>query len=409
MKRYFYSSVFALIAGIVAMMSLEASASPKILPKIVNSGNASATGGNGGNATGKGAQAGNGGSAAAKAGSVTLPKSGQIINSGNASATGGNGGNAKGNGAKGGSGGDAIAVGGNIGPKVDKIVDPVKKIQPKKVIPIDPGIGNGKGTTAGGGGGGAAKAGDANAKGGNGGNATGPGAKGGNGGDAIAVSGNGNTVINGNNNTIIGKQVNNNISVSIGGGRFGGFGGGVVTGGGAFASGGFGGDGVIAGSPGIAVASTPSETVITTDGTPAIARGQDGQDNVGDGEKESVFTRRFLKVKNDSDEPMKVFVQYRGMDDKKWAWFPVDPSEAKDALVYDLKPGQEMYLMHKESKLSASRVRIWGEAESQNWLDFRDQDLWVVPEMDQRGEHRYLSTEMKTFTFVFPKQTKESK
>jgi hypothetical protein len=23
--------------------------------------------------------------------------------------------------------------------------------------------------------------------------------------------------------------------------------------------------------------------------------------------------------------------------------------------------------------------------------------------MDQRGEHRYLATEMKTFTFVFPK------
>jgi len=106
---------------------------------------------------------------------------------------------------------------------------------------------------------------------------------------------------------------------------------------------------------------------------------------------------------------MKVFVQFRGLDDKKWSWIPADPNDSKDALVYDLKAGQEMFLEHKGSKLSASRVRIWGVAESQTWFDFRDQDLWVVPEMDQRGEHRYLATEMKTFTFVFPKKVSESK
>ena len=395
MKRYYYLSVFTLVAGIAAMLSLDAAASPKILvppPKVVNSGNATAKGGNGGSAQGQGSQGGNGGSAAAKGGSVLIPKVGTVVNSGNASASGGNGGNAKGKGSKGGNGGDATAVGGDIG------------IKPGKLIPIDPGIGNGK-PKAGGGSGGAAKAGDANAKGGNGGNANGNGAKGGNGGDAIAVSGNGNTVINGNNNTVIGKVVNNNISVNVGG--FGGFGGGFVTGGGAFASGGAGGDGFISGAPGLAVASSGSETVITGDGTPAIATGQNGKDNVEDGEKESVFTRRFLKVKNDTDAPMKVFVQFRGLDDKKWVWVPADPNDSKDALVYDLKAGQEMFLEHKGSKLSASRVRIWGVAEAQNWFDFRDQDLWVVPEMDQRGEHRYLATEMKTFTFVFPKKVSE--
>jgi hypothetical protein len=91
------------------------------------------------------------------------------------------------------------------------------------------------------------------------------------------------------------------------------------------------------------------------------------------------------------------------MDDKKWAWLPADPSTAQDALVYDLKPGQEIFLEHKNTKVSASRIRIWSTAQSQTWLDYRDQDLWIVPEMDQRGEHRYLATEMKTFTFVFPK------
>jgi hypothetical protein len=399
MKKFYYVSVFTLVAGLFSLICVDADATQK---KVVNSGNATAKGGNGGNAQGAGSQGGNGGSASAKGGSVITDKAGQVINSGNASATGGSGGNAKGKGSKGGNGGDAVAVGGDIGPA------------PKKTIPIDPGIGNGKdpkkdpkdkGPSAGGGGGGTAKAGDATATGGNGGNANGKGAKGGNGGDAIAVSGNGNTVINGDNNTVIGKVVNNNISVNVGG--FGGFGGGFVTGGGgAFASAGSGGSGFVQGTPGVAIASAGGETVITGDGSPAIATGSNGKDNT-EGEVEQVFTSRFVKVKNDTDAPMKVFLQFRGQVDKKWAWLPADPSESKDALAYDLKPGQEMYLDTKGSKVAASRVRIWGVAESQSWLDFRDQDLWVVPEMDQRGEHRYQATEMKTFTFVFPKKVSE--
>lgn len=400
MKRFYFLSVFTLVAGLFSLFCVDADATQK---KVVNSGNATAKGGNGGSAQGTGSQGGNGGSAAAKGGSIFKDKVGQIINSGNASATGGNGGSAKGKGSKGGNGGDAVAVGGDIG------------TPPKKTIPIDPGIGNGKdpkkdpkdkgkGPSAGGGGGGTASAGDATAKGGNGGNANGKGAKGGNGGDAIAVSGNGNTVINGDNNTVIGKVVNNNISVNVGG--FGGFGGGFVTGGGAFAAAGSGGGGFIPGAPGVAVASAGGETVIAGDGSPAIATGANGKDNV-EGEVEQVFTSRFVKVKNDTAEPMKVFLQFRGQTDKKWAWLPADPSDSKDALVYDLKPGQEMYLEAKGSKVAASRVRIWGEAASQTWFDFRDQDLWVVPEMDQRGEHRYLATEMKTFTFVFPKKVSE--
>jgi len=399
MKRLYVLSVFTMVLGLVGLFGVDASAQLKGT-KITNSGNAKATGGNGGNATGTGAKAGNGGSAAAKGGSIFPGKGTVVSNSGNADAKGGNGGNAKGKGAKGGNGGDATAVGGDIG------------TPPKKIIPIDPGKGNGKGKgnpKAGGGGGGTAKAGDATAKGGNGGDANGKGAKGGNGGDAIAVSGNNNTVINGDNNTVIGKVVNNNISLNIGGFGGGGFGGGFVTGG-AFAQGGFGGDGFVPGTPGVAVASSPSETVITNDGSPAIAQGANGKSNVEEGEVEQVFTKRFLKVKNDSGMPMKVFVQYRGQDDnKKWAWLPADPNDSKDALVFDLAVGEETFLQHKGSKLSASRVRIWGVAAEQNWFDFRDQDLWVVPEMDQRGEHRYQATEMRTFTFVFPKKEAESK
>lgn len=255
-----------------------------------------------------------------------------------------------------------------------------------------------KTTKAGGGGGATAKAGDVTAKGGNGGNASGKGAKGGNGGDAIAVSGNNNTVVNGDNNTVIGKVVNNNISLNIGGGGgFGGGGGGFGGGGGGF-SGGFVSPAPVANSGFVGDSPAPSTPVVAPTPAPSETVAEDG-------EREQVFTRRFLKVKNDSTESIKVFVQYRGMEEKKWVWIPADPTESQDALVYDLKPGQEMYIIHKGRKVEASRVRVWGVGEKANWFDYRDQDLWVVPEIDQRGEHRYQATQMGTFSFVFPQKT----
>jgi hypothetical protein len=176
------------------------------------------------------------------------------------------------------------------------------------------------------------------------GGAGGSGAQGGAGGGAVAVGGNNSgTIINGNNNTInnITKVTNNNISFSPSFGGGGGSGGGSSGGGIAIA--GAGGDGFTPGAPGIAVASGPSQTVITTDGSPAIAQGAPGKDNVNaeDAEREEVFTRRFLKVKNDADVPMKVFVQYRGMDDKKWAWLPADPSTAQDSLATTSSPARK--------------------------------------------------------------------
>ena len=380
MKRFFVLSVFALSTAALAFSTSESQAQPKGAKQVINSGNAKATGGNGGNATGAFSKAGNGGSATALAGNL-IPSKGvqQVINSGNATATGGNGGNAKGLGSTAGNGGGATALSGNLTGIVKK-----------------------GGTTT-------ANAGNATATGGNGGNASGPGSKGGNGGDAIAVSGNGNIVVNGNGNTVnvtnVTKVTNNNISFAIGGGGFGGggFGGGGFVTSGPLAIAGGGGDGFVQGSPGIAIASAPGEVVIRQDGAPAVAVGQPGKDSSSeDAEKEEVFTRRMLKIKNESDVPVKVFVQYREMVSKKWQWLPSDPSQSSDAVSYDLKPGQEMLAEHQGKKVAASRVRIWVASEKAQWNDYKDADLWLVPEMDAQGQHRYLATEMKTFTFVVP-------
>jgi hypothetical protein len=142
--------------------------------------------------------------------------------------------------------------------------------------------------------------------------------------------------------------------------------------------------------------------VVRQDGAPAVAVGQQGKDSEEVAEKEEVFTRRMLKLKNEADVPVKVFLQYRELVGKKWQWLPADPSESADAVSYDLKPGQEMVAEHQGKKVAASRVRIWVASEKAQWNDYKDTDLWLVPEMDAQGQHRYLATEMKTFTFVVP-------
>jgi hypothetical protein len=62
-------------------------------------------------------------------------------------------------------------------------------------------------------------------------------------------------------------------------------------------------------------------------------------------------------------------------------------------------------------------VRLWAKSTSANgqeWLEYKDQDLWLVPEVDKDDakpkdpsepkapkEHVYYAPEAQTFTFVF--------
>jgi hypothetical protein len=118
------------------------------------------------------------------------------------------------------------------------------------------------------------------------------------------------------------------------------------------------------------------------------------------------LTRRFLKVKNETGSKLRISVQYRTLTDKTWTWLPANPEESAKALTHELADGEEMYVQDAGTKIAASRVRIWAESEAGRWFQFKDDDLWLVPEMNDRGEHVYQATEMKTFTFIFPKLEK---
>jgi hypothetical protein len=132
----------------------------------------------------------------------------------------------------------------------------------------------------------------------------------------------------------------------------------------------------------------------TIDDQAADDADEDGQDDVQ--------YWRYLKVKNDTDERVTLWVQYRTLDEQDgWAWYPADPTQSRQAKRFVLEPGEETYLDDRGSYLGASRVRIWAKAaDGDEWLEFKGHDLWLVEEVDDEGEHHYLADEPETYTFT---------
>ncbi|MBI3462250.1 MAG: hypothetical protein HY000_04200 [Planctomycetes bacterium] len=117
-------------------------------------------------------------------------------------------------------------------------------------------------------------------------------------------------------------------------------------------------------------------------------------------------TRRFLRVANQTGEKMSVYVQYanKRQPAKGLEWVPADPASAEGnaSLAYELEPGESTYLSDQGGSITAAIVRLWGvTASGDEFVDFRDQDLWLVPELQADGEHYYLGKDVQDFTFAF--------
>jgi hypothetical protein len=114
-------------------------------------------------------------------------------------------------------------------------------------------------------------------------------------------------------------------------------------------------------------------------------------------------TRRYLSVKNETEERITLYVQYYTRTTKgTWEWFPANPESSDKAVVYDVAPGQEAALTHEGWDINASRVRIWAvsQGESGNeWMDNKDEDLWLVTEGED-DEPGYWAAKMDTYTFT---------
>ena len=122
------------------------------------------------------------------------------------------------------------------------------------------------------------------------------------------------------------------------------------------------------------------------------------------GDSESAFqVERFLRIKNDSGEKLTVFLQVRTRNDRgEWVWSPEAPGSKAKVMTFDLEAGKTLDLT---DKVSASRVRLWARSESSSFMDYANQDLWLVPETTNSGEHRYQAGQMQTFTFTMKQQS----
>jgi hypothetical protein len=119
----------------------------------------------------------------------------------------------------------------------------------------------------------------------------------------------------------------------------------------------------------------------------------------------SIFhTTRHMRVGNGSKQKIKVHVQYETVTDKqKKDWFPQDPDKGKKKLEFDLKPGEVSDLQDGDWQINASRARIWAETEDgkQEWQQFKDKDLALVPEKDDKGQAGYTAPKQQTFNVAF--------
>ena len=121
-----------------------------------------------------------------------------------------------------------------------------------------------------------------------------------------------------------------------------------------------------------------------------------------DGQPPIKQNRRYLSVKNATQDKLVVYVQYDTWVNRKndWQWFPREPEEG-EAVAYALEPGQTMALEHEKWPVNARRVRIWARSESgEDFNEYRNRDLWLV-ELQKDGERYYMAPKGEIFTFTF--------
>jgi hypothetical protein len=111
---------------------------------------------------------------------------------------------------------------------------------------------------------------------------------------------------------------------------------------------------------------------------------------------------RYLRVTNETDDTITVFLRYRTQDeDGTWIWAPSPPGE-EDVLSYDIEPGETLDLTDPDlddARIATSGIRFWAESEDTEYTMWKDQTLWVVP-LDRDGKRRYRSPVIQTFHFT---------
>jgi hypothetical protein len=102
----------------------------------------------------------------------------------------------------------------------------------------------------------------------------------------------------------------------------------------------------------------------------------------GDSAASGLQTTRYLKVRNTTNQPMTVHVQFGA------------PGLSNRWLTYELDPGELALLVTSDGAVACKTARVWAETASLTWDDYKDQDLVLV-------EAPYESDEIDTFILPF--------
>ena len=107
---------------------------------------------------------------------------------------------------------------------------------------------------------------------------------------------------------------------------------------------------------------------------------------------------RYLRVANDTDKPVTIFVQYQALNDQgDWVW----SGDGDDALQFRLEPGEVTDLDDNGWRINAASAHIWVKSENgDEWNTFKNQELWLVPEQDENGNHMYQDQGIQIFDYA---------
>jgi tetratricopeptide (TPR) repeat protein len=93
------------------------------------------------------------------------------------------------------------------------------------------------------------------------------------------------------------------------------------------------------------------------------------------------LSRRYLKIVNDADEPIRIHLQYETLTVMgTWHWYPAPPGTDR-FLEWTISPKQTTYLFDDDFKVKARKLRIWAEGISsgRRWTQDRDRDVILCP------------------------------
>jgi hypothetical protein len=126
--------------------------------------------------------------------------------------------------------------------------------------------------------------------------------------------------------------------------------------------------------------------------------------------KQRFNVKRFA-IKNDTKEPVTVWLHYRHKDRNEkgyeWVWKPGEP-HAGEPLQLIIMPGEtETVIDGDEQPIETSRVQIWAESESgDRWDEHRDDSLWLTEENPQLdGDRAYYAEKLATYQHVIRPHT----